>query len=203
VNQELQKKALNGETPITVRPADLIKPELEKLKKEIPLKNPSIEDVLTYALFPKVALKFFNIRDGLEEAPKTASPKKEVRKKELREASRYKVTVEGTSYDVIVQEGDGSLLNYTPEQHPPHASLSGTPQKEGEKIINAPLAGRVLRMSKKTGEVVHTGDVVLVIEAMKMETEIKAIHNGKLSRTFVKEGEEFALDTPLYGIISV
>ena len=61
---EVQKKALGDEKPITVRPADLIEPELDKLREEIKAYSIQDEDVLSYALFPKVATDFFKRRDA-------------------------------------------------------------------------------------------------------------------------------------------
>ena len=64
VDPVIQKKALGDEEPITVRPADLLEPELDKLRKEIEAYSIQDEDVLSYALFPKVAVDFFKNRDA-------------------------------------------------------------------------------------------------------------------------------------------
>lgn len=64
-NPEVQKKALGDAEPITVRPADLIEPELDKLREEIKAYSIQDEDVLSYALFPKVATDFFKKRDAV------------------------------------------------------------------------------------------------------------------------------------------
>lgn len=63
-NPEVQKKALGDKEPITVRPADLIEPELDKLREEIKAYTTQEEDVLSYALFPQVAVDFFKKRDA-------------------------------------------------------------------------------------------------------------------------------------------
>jgi pyruvate/oxaloacetate carboxyltransferase len=62
IDEEVRKKAIGDDEPITGRPADLLEPELEKLKKE--LGTDDIEDVLSYALFPHVAKTYFDERDG-------------------------------------------------------------------------------------------------------------------------------------------
>ncbi len=62
IDPEFQKKILGAEEPITCRPADLLKPELEDMKKECAEWTEQEEDVLTYAMFPKVAPKFFEQR---------------------------------------------------------------------------------------------------------------------------------------------
>jgi len=77
-NKEVQKKALGDEKPITCRPADLIAPELDKIKGEM---NPEWikqdEDILSYALFPQVATEFFKYREAQETKvdPKAADAK--------------------------------------------------------------------------------------------------------------------------------
>ena len=62
IDPEFQKKILDGEEPITCRPADLLQPELEEMRKECAEWTEQEEDVLTYAMFPKVAPKFFEQR---------------------------------------------------------------------------------------------------------------------------------------------
>ena len=63
-NEEVQKKALGDEEPITCRPADLLKPELEDLREKVKAYSIQEEDVLSYALFPEVATEFFRKRDA-------------------------------------------------------------------------------------------------------------------------------------------
>ena len=63
-NAEIQKKVIGNETPITCRPADLIEPGLEKFEKAIAAYKQQDEDVLTYALFPEVAIDYFKYRDA-------------------------------------------------------------------------------------------------------------------------------------------
>ena len=62
-NPEVQKKACGDETPITCRPADLLKPELKEMEKEMARYKQQDEDVLSYALFPQVAVDFFKYRE--------------------------------------------------------------------------------------------------------------------------------------------
>ena len=63
-NAEVQKKCIGDVTPITCRPADLLEPQLAKLEKEIEQYKQQDEDVLSYALFPQVALEFFKYREA-------------------------------------------------------------------------------------------------------------------------------------------
>ena len=74
-NAEVQKKALKNEEPITCRPADLLPPEMDKLTAELGDKAQSVEDVLSYALFPAVALQFFAEREAGKFEPEDKLPK--------------------------------------------------------------------------------------------------------------------------------
>lgn len=66
-NPEVQKKVCGDETPITCRPADLLKPELREMEKEVARYKQQDEDVLSYALFPQVAVDFFKYREAQQE----------------------------------------------------------------------------------------------------------------------------------------
>lgn len=83
VNEEVRKKAIGDDEVITCRPADLLKPELDQIREECKDFAKSEEDVLSYALFPQVAKKFFDVRDGRVAAPTpaptaTTAPKENV-----------------------------------------------------------------------------------------------------------------------------
>ena len=208
VDAEIQRKALGDEKPITCRPADVIEPELAKLKAEIGAKATSVEDVLTYALFPKVALEFFARR---EKGPTPPAPKAPAMGAALPPSAApaisggrgaYTVTVDGVAYSVVVQEGSGApQVDVSPSRNPKtHLQTEGLAEDEGTKVISAPLGGRVLRIVKKPGDAVAAGETVMVIEAMKMETEIKTADAGVLHRHFVNEGAEFAQGQPLYAL---
>ncbi len=209
VDPEIQRKALGDEKPIDCRPADLIEPELQRLNKELGARSSSIEDVLTYALFPKVAPEFFAAR---EKGPAPADEKKQIPSAGASGAPQssggvagsrgaYTVTVDGVAYSVVVQEGAGRPLEVSPSRNPKtHLQTEGLAEDEGTKVISAPLGGRVLRIVKKPGEALSAGETVMVIEAMKMETEIKTSEAGVLHRHFVNEGAEFAQGQPLYAV---
>ena len=73
VNEEVRKKAIGDDEVITCRPADLLEPELDKIREECKDVAKSEEDVLSYALFPQVARKFFDVRDGRVAPPAEAA----------------------------------------------------------------------------------------------------------------------------------
>tara|TARA_Y100000782_G_scaffold115259_1_gene156308 strand:- start:2011 stop:3804 length:1794 start_codon:yes stop_codon:yes gene_type:complete len=204
MNKELQERVLDGSEAITCRPADKLEPELEKLEAELlkeakeqglELADDVIDDVLTYALFPQIGLKFLKNRhnpDAFEPVPTgekaksdqstTPSSNGEV------QAEQYSVKVDGKVYDVVVAKG-GELKEVAlkdSELIPQSASASA-----GE-TLNAPLAGNIFKIKVKPGQTVNQGDVVIIMEAMKMETEVRAAHDGTVADILVAEGDSVA-----------
>ena len=202
MNKELQERVLDGAEVITCRPADNIAPELATLEAELlkeaqeqglTLADDQIDDVLTYALFPQVGLKFIKNRnnpDAFEPVPSvedksSKAPSKSVSNNNKVKAEQYSVKVDGKVYDVVVAQG-GELKEVTLkdcEHIPQSASVAS-----GE-TLNAPLAGNIFKIKVKAGQVVNEGDVVIIMEAMKMETEIRATHTGTIAEVLVSEGD--------------
>lgn len=204
VNPEVQARVLEeGESAITCRPADLIDNEMDSLTdefnglvKEHNLKvkegDDFIDDVLSYALFPQVGLNFIQNRDNpsaFEPAPtgKTNS----VPSNDQGEAI-YTVAVEGQSYTVTVNEG-GDLTGIAPIGNSA-TSATGAPSAAaapatGGEPINAPLAGNVINVPVAAGQQVSAGDTVIILEAMKMETNVSAPKDGQIVEVKVREGD--------------
>jgi len=202
MNKELQERVLDGVEVITCRPADNIAPELATLEAELlkeaqeqglTLADDQIDDVLTYALFPQVGLKFIKNRnnpDAFEPVPSvedksSKAPSKSASNNNSVKAEQYSVKVDGKVYDVVVAQG-GELKEVTlkdSEHIPQSASVAS-----GE-TLNAPLAGNIFKIKVKAGQVVNEGDVVIIMEAMKMETEIRAMHTGTIAEVLVGEGD--------------
>lgn len=202
MNKELQERVLDGAEVITCRPADNIAPELATLEAELlkeaqeqglTLADDQIDDVLTYALFPQVGLKFIKNRnnpDAFEPVPSvedksSKAPSKSVSNSNKMKAEQYSVKVDGKVYGVVVAQG-GELKEVTlkdSEHIPQSASVAS-----GE-TLNAPLAGNIFKIKVKAGQVVNEGDVVIIMEAMKMETEIRATHTGTIAEVLVSEGD--------------
>eukprot|EP00038_Savillea_parva_P011020 m.194559 g.194559 ORF g.194559 m.194559 type:complete len:591 (+) comp19219_c0_seq1:365-2137(+) len=210
MNKELQERVLDGAEAITCRPADKLEPELEKLEAELlseakeqglELADEVIDDVLTYALFPQIGLKFIKNRNNPDAFE--AIPTGEVAKSESKPAStspakaeQYSVKVDGKVYDVVVAQG-GELKEVTlkdSELIPQSASASA-----GE-TLNAPLAGNIFKVKVKPGQTVNEGDVVIIMEAMKMETEIRAAHSGTIAEVLVAEGDSVATGDALIAL---
>ena len=211
VNAELQQRVLDGGKAITCRPADLIDPELEKLEteldslaseKSITLAEQKIDDVLTYALFPQIGLKFLENRgnpDAFEPAPSeqtAAAPAAPVATASADAPSSYDVRVDGKVYSVEVA-ASGQLGAITPVASAAPAQAAAPAPSAGGQAINAPLAGNVFKVLVGPGDQVSNGDVVIILEAMKMETEIRSAFDGTVSAVLVKEGDGVTNGQPL------
>jgi len=192
-NAELQARALDGDEPVTCRPADLISDEMDKLvaeldglAKEKGIKlvegDNRIDDVLTYALFPQIGLKFLENR-GNPQAFEPVPTGRDVPTTDDGEEI-YTVTVDGKSYSVTVAAG-GDVSGIAPVAG---ASAAAVPTGEGEPV-KAPLAGNIFRVLVKPGQQVKAGEKIIVLEAMKMETDISAPRAGTVIAVQAKEGD--------------
>ncbi|GGC07862.1 oxaloacetate decarboxylase [Marinobacterium zhoushanense] len=197
-NAELQARVLAGGEAITCRPADLLQPEMEKLvgelkelsgEKGIKLEQGEreIDDVLTYALFPQIGLKFLENRgnpDAFEPAP-TLEDAKAMSAPKKSGPEVYTITVNGQNYVVQVAEG-GDITNVAPA---PAAAAAPAPAAGSGEEVPAPLAGNIWKVLVSAGESVQEGDVLVILEAMKMETEVRAARAGHIVSVDVKEGD--------------
>jgi oxaloacetate decarboxylase alpha subunit len=183
-NQDVVKKSLEAlkmDKEIIHRPADDIPPEYTKLESEtrklLETGSVSVEDVLTYAMFPKVAPGFFKKRG---EGPVVFKPEADSPAVQGGVASvaaapgaaaRYNVNVNGSTYDVVVAPAGTVAV----------APTGGTgPVVSGGTTIPAPVAGTIIRYVADEGAMVKAGDTVIIIESMKMELEIKSTASGPI-----------------------
>ncbi|WP_444916020.1 sodium-extruding oxaloacetate decarboxylase subunit alpha [Microbulbifer sp. ZKSA004] len=212
VNQELQVRVLDGANPVTCRPADLLAPELDKLTLELQEKTGEqdvvltdgegeIDDVLTYALFPQIGLKFLKNRGNPEAFEPVPTGNEGAAVKNDKGEEVYTVTVEGQSYTVTVADG-GDLTNIAPVSGSASAPAAGAPSvpATGGEPVNAPLAGNIFKVMVKPGDQVSEGQAVLVLEAMKMETVVSAPRAGNVASVAVKEGDSVAVGDALLSI---
>ncbi|MGK0500407.1 MAG: oxaloacetate decarboxylase alpha subunit [Oceanicoccus sp.] len=214
VNKELQAKVLDGADAITCRPADLLKPEIERLSAELQsiAKEKGIElaagdlqvdDVLTYALFPEIGLKFLKNRnnpDAFEPVPtgEEVAPVAAVTPASG-EAEVYTVAVGGQSYVVQVAEG-GDISNIAPVAAASSAAPVAAASIGAGEPMKAPLAGNIFKVNVSAGEPVQQGDVIVILEAMKMETEVRAPSSGVVGSVSVSEGDSVAVGDVLITI---
>ncbi|EGQ7789004.1 sodium-extruding oxaloacetate decarboxylase subunit alpha [Vibrio cholerae] len=214
VNAELQARVLEGGQAITCRPADLLQDELDHLTKEllekaqvekITLADAKVDDVLTYALFPQVGLKFLKNRHnpeafepapGKEPAPVATAP---ASTKPAVGIESYSVKVDGVVYDVEVGP-QGQLTSVVPvgQKAAPKPTVATTTQ--GAEAVAAPLAGTIFKIQVEQGDEVAEGDVLIVLEAMKMETEIRAARSGVIQELHVKEGDSVRVGASLLSL---
>ena len=200
----LQAKVLDGEAAVTCRPADLLEPEVEKLsleletlasEKGIKLAESKIDDVLTYALFPQVGLKFLQNRnnpDAFEPVPglpaKVDSNASVATQKSTTPSDgpeTYTVKVNGQSYIVEVEEG----AMVSTSSIAPVTSVQSVPVSSGGEPLAAPLAGNIFKINVSAGQYVEKDQVLIILEAMKMETEIRAPRAGTIGQVMIKEGD--------------
>lgn len=203
VNAELQARVLQeGGEVITCRPADLIGSEMDALVAEVEKKAKEEgvalasnveEDALINGLFVQVGWKFIANRgnpDAFEPAPNpealaaASAPKTEV--------ESYTVNVNGQSFDVAIGPGGAGLAISTTAVPQQPAVTAPAPATSGA-VVESPLAGNILKVNTVVGSVIAEGDVVVVMEAMKMETEVRSREAGTVSAVNIKEGDAVAV----------
>lgn len=219
VNSELQARVLEGGQPITDRPADHLAPEMDKLiaevkqqakEKGIQLAENEIDDVLIVALFPQVGLKFLENRGNPDAFEPTPTLENKTTESKINEKSTalsaktpqgpavYTVELEGKAFVVKVSGGGeiGQISTATPTPSAPATapSTEGTP-------VSAPMAGNIWKVVATEGQRVAEGDVLLILEAMKMETEIRASKAGVVQGIRVKTGDSVAVGATLMTLV--
>ncbi|MBB2494199.1 sodium-extruding oxaloacetate decarboxylase subunit alpha [Aquipseudomonas ullengensis] len=209
VNEQLRKQAIGSEEVIDVRPADLIPPELAKLRAEVGSLAKSEEDVLTYAMFPDIGRKFLEERAAGTLTPEVLLP--------IPEAggvaavggegvpTEFIIDVHGESYRVDITgvgvKGDGKRHFYLsidgmPEEvvfEPLNDFVSGGGNKRKQASapgdVSTTMPGNIVDVLVKEGDKVKAGQAVLITEAMKMETEVQAPIAGTVKAIHVAKGD--------------
>jgi len=202
VNAELQARVLEGAEAITCRPADNIDPEMDTLEAEfdkivadkgITLENEKIDDLLTYILFPQVGVQFLENRNN----PDFFEPVPQAPSEGPKEDGVYTVTHNGQDYVVEVKAGgDISSIQVAGQaSSAPQAAPVGDAEDVG-----APLAGNIWKVLVSPNQQVNEGDTLLILEAMKMETEIKAARAGTVVAVNVKDGDQVSVGQALISL---
>ena len=217
IKEEVLRKVLGDEEPIYhIRPADLLEPELERIREEaIKVGAKSEEDVLSYALFPLVAKEFFEWREKGEPYMPELEEKEEKRENIPVE---FVITVHGEQYHVQIagrseptQDGrtffirlDGRLeevLLRPVRELSPTEVVSGDLSSLGMEVkpkrskpvalgdVASPISGKIVNIKVKPGDEVKEGDVLFVIEAMKMENEVHSPISGVVEEVLAQVGE--------------
>ena len=182
--EELLEKVLGEDDVITCRPADLLEPELDRITKkaqELGIVRKQ-EDILTYALYPQIAETFL-AGDAVEEEikPVISAGARAVSSHAAMAATRnvFKVVVDGEAFHVEIEPTGEMTIEA--KKHVPADSVEGG--------IKSNMQGMILGLKVKKGDPVEKGDVVAVIEAMKMENDIHAPHSGIVRDIFVSKSD--------------
>jgi len=224
VDRDIMARAIGDEEPIKTRPADRLEPELDAVKKDLPPDVETVEDHLSFVLFPAIARDFFEARakgDLIPEPLEISSAKGPAVAGELHLApAEFNVTVHGETYHVKVsgsgRKTDGRKPYYIrvndkleevslePIQEVlacvPEAPDSGKgtkpkrPKPSKPGDVAPPMPGRVVKVLVAKEDRVKAGDPLLIIEAMKMESRVPAPVNGKVVAILVAEGENVKTD---------
>ena len=208
VDSALQARVLEGAAAVTDRPADHIAPEMAKIEAEVAeqakakgvkLADNAVDDALIVALFPQIAWKFLENRNNpaaFEPAPtgnESAVENKPVSKAAPTASGSavYTVELEGKAFVVKVSEGGdiSHVATTAPQAAPQAASAPAT----GGTPVTAPMAGNIWKVVATEGQTVAAGDVLFILEAMKMETEVKAAQAGTVRGICVKAGDAVAV----------
>jgi oxaloacetate decarboxylase (Na+ extruding) subunit alpha len=198
ISEELMGKVSEDGKVTDCRPADLLDPEWDTVCKELGDAHTSEEDRLTYALFPKVAVNFFKTRGkpqpkpdpvAQESIPATASAAPVATASAPSGSAIYSVRVNGKDYTVEVSTG--GTVGTAPAQATAAPAPIAAPAAitAGGSPLLAPLPGSIFSMKCKEGDAVNEGDTVLVMESMKMESEVTAHQSGNIQSILVKEGD--------------
>ncbi|EFU67648.1 sodium-extruding oxaloacetate decarboxylase subunit alpha [Aggregatibacter segnis] len=218
VDSALQARVLEGAAPVTDRPADHIAPEIAKIEAEVAeqakvkgvkLADNAVDDALIVALFPQIAWKFLENRNNpaaFEPAPtgnESAVENKPVSKAAPAASGSavYTVELEGKAFVVKVSEGgDISHVATTTPQAAPQATPAPAPTSGGTPVT-APMAGNIWKVVATEGQTVAAGDVLFILEAMKMETEVKAAQAGTVRGICVKTGDAVAVGDTVMNLV--
>ncbi|MFT6791819.1 MAG: oxaloacetate decarboxylase alpha subunit [Cellvibrionaceae bacterium] len=214
-DKELQARVLNDSEPMTCRPADMLEPEMDKLLDTVKsqakesgfcLADNVMDDALTLALFPQIGLKFLKNRgdsSAFEPAPTEAATNTQSVSTNS-DTNTYTVALNGKNYMARVG-GDGQVsvtingksYSATVTEGGDDNNVSETVPSGTGKVISAPLAGNIFTVNVTPGQSIKEGDTLLILEAMKMETEVKAPHAGTITTVNVKEGDSVVVGDTL------
>jgi pyruvate carboxylase subunit B len=181
INEEVRRDVIGDEEVVDVRPADLLKPELKKLEEEgrkLGIIHRE-EDLLTYALYPQVAVKFLRgeLKEETMPSPASAEAKSPA---DTAMPMEFSVDVDGEVFSVKVSSALGKTISVDKPRKP---------QEAAEGAVVSKMQGMILAVKVKAGDKVKKGDTLLTIEAMKMQNNILAEHDGTVKEIFTFQGE--------------
>jgi len=210
-DHELRRLVLGREEPITIRPADLLEPQVDAARMQLKKMSyePTDESVLIYLLFPNLTPDYLRGPEPEAEAP---APAAKVTTEPVAAtpdpppppaatvAAEFDVEVEGEVFKVRVSGAGMSVMAGAGAVTPSGAAQTAPPPRTGEGTVIAPMQGLIVKLPAKAGDEVKLGDVVAVLEAMKMQNDIVTTVAGKVSEVYVKEGEVVTPGQPLLAV---
>ena len=229
VDERLRRLAIGNEPVITHRPADDLKPEMARLRRDIGDLAQSEEDVLTYAMFPEIGRTFLDERRAGTLHPEELLPPVQAQTAPCYLApTDFNVTMHGETYNIKIRGAghkneerrpfyvyvDGmpeeimvETMGIVPTAGTETAVAATAPTRPGERPkarkpgdVTSAMPGTVVDVVVQVGAAVNAGDAVLVIEAMKMENEVPAPIKGTIKAIHVKKGDSVVPDEALVEI---
>jgi pyruvate carboxylase subunit B len=215
VDPELRRLVIGREEPITIRPADLLEPQVEAARLQVRKLGfePTDDMVLIHLMFPSLAPDYARgpqpeKQDGHrpKAAPVDAPPAPAAEPEPIAvpaaapaQTAEFDVEVEGEVFKVRVSGGGLAVVATGVAANAP-TNAASAPPKIGEGTVIAPMQGLIVKVPVKPGDDVKLGDVVAVLEAMKMQNDIVTTVAGKVRAVYVKEGEVVTPNQPLLDI---
>jgi pyruvate carboxylase subunit B len=213
-DHELRRLVLGREEPITIRPADLLEPQVEISRQQVRKMGyePSDDNVLIHLMFPALAPEYLRGPQpkGTDHsrpdpvavtvaADPPPAPDPAPAAAPVLSTAEFDVEVEGEVFKVRVT-GAGMTVTPSPTAAADASSTTAPPPKTGEGTVIAPMQGLIVKVPVKAGDAVKLGDVVAVLEAMKMQNDIVTTVAGRVSAVYVKEGEVVSPNQPLLAV---
>jgi pyruvate carboxylase subunit B len=212
-DHELRRLVLGREEPITIRPADLLEPQVDIARQQVRKLgyDPSDDNVLIHLMFPSIAQEYLRgpnpKTDGSkpQPVPVAASPSPQPDPPPVpppapaESVAEFDVEVEGEVFKVRVS-GAGMSVMPVAGAAPAAGATTTPPLKNSEGTVLAPMQGLIVKVPVKAGDAVKLGDVVAVLEAMKMQNDIVTTVAGRVSDVYVKEGEVVSPNQPLLAV---
>jgi len=201
VNKELQRSAIGDSAIISCRPADLIGDNYKGIvdlfhaalrDKDIQV-TASDENILIFAMFPEIGLAFLEHQSDPEFFE--AEPAEIIEKSD----QSYLVSIDHQEYSVTVKPDHSIDINGSSEKSG-NEELSPLAQVGQGSIISAPLGGNIFKVIAQAGQSLEADATVLILEAMKMETEIKTPRVGIVTKIFVQSGDSVKPGDPLFEV---
>jgi pyruvate carboxylase len=211
--EELQKLVLKGEEPVTCRPGELLPPEdFDKIEKHLSEKlkiNPTKKDVISYALYPDVFEGYIKYTNEYGDLSRMGSDvffhglyEGETCEIEIADGKTFIVQMleigklDSHAYRTVVFEVNGNRREVkikdkvSADRGAVYEESITMADPDNNMEIGASIPGNIIKVLVKEGDIVKEGDSLIVIEAMKMETNIVATASGTVEKILAKEGKQ-------------